>query len=269
MEVLANTFGCMIGSFPFTYLGLPMATTKLRVEDFSPLMDKIERRLTACSSMLSYTGRLQMVNYVLTSTAAYAMCTLKLPKGVIDNIDRARKQCLWRGPRSEKKGGNLVAWPIVLLPNLSVQNDALLLKHLHKFYNRDDIPWANLMWSTHYENKVPHASREVRSFWWKDVLCLNPIFRSFARCTRGNGTTVTFWEDKWGDQVLAVRFPSLVDYARDRDISVRNFMNTEDLDTLFALPLSQEAFDELNDLSNWLELHTLNDDSKDVWSYQW
>jgi len=31
------------------------------------------------------------------------MCTLKLPIGVIENIDRARKQCLWRGNDAKKK----------------------------------------------------------------------------------------------------------------------------------------------------------------------
>jgi hypothetical protein len=103
MEILSNTFGCQIGSFPFTYLGLPMGTTKPRVEDYTPLMDKIKRKLSACSSLLSYSGRLQMVQSVITSTATYAMCTLKLPKGVIHNIDRARKQCLWRGPDRTKK----------------------------------------------------------------------------------------------------------------------------------------------------------------------
>jgi hypothetical protein len=142
MEILANTLGCKIGSFPFTYLGLPMGTTKPLVEDYTPLMDIIERRLTTCSSLLSYSGRLEMVNSILTSTATYAICSLKLHKGVIDNIDRARKQCLWRGTDTTKKGGNLAAWPLVTKPkdkgglgviNLSVQNDALLLKHLHKF----------------------------------------------------------------------------------------------------------------------------------------
>jgi hypothetical protein len=103
MEILSNTFGCQIGSFPFTYLGLPMGTTKPRVEDYTPLMDKIERKLSACSSLLSYSGRLQMVQSVITSTATYAMCTLKLPKEVIDNIDRVWKQCLWRGPDRIKK----------------------------------------------------------------------------------------------------------------------------------------------------------------------
>jgi hypothetical protein len=60
-------------------------------------MDRIERRLFVCSSLLSYSGRLQMTNSVITPSATYAMCTIKLPIGVTENIDRARKQCTWRG----------------------------------------------------------------------------------------------------------------------------------------------------------------------------
>jgi hypothetical protein len=63
---------------------------------------------------------------------------------VIENIDRTRKHFLWRGNNPEKKGGNLLAWHMVQKPkhkgdlgiiNLRLQNDALLLKILHKFYN--------------------------------------------------------------------------------------------------------------------------------------
>jgi hypothetical protein len=38
MENLTSTFGCQIGCFPFTYLGLPMGLTKPKVEDFIPLV---------------------------------------------------------------------------------------------------------------------------------------------------------------------------------------------------------------------------------------
>jgi len=137
---LAAMFGCDVGSMPFTYLGLPMGTTKPKFEDLTPMMDRVERRLSACSTWLSYSGRLQMVNSAITPITTYVMCTIKLPKGVIDNIDRARKQCLWRGNDAErKKGGNLVAWEIVMKPkekgglgvlNLRLQNDALLMKLL-------------------------------------------------------------------------------------------------------------------------------------------
>jgi len=62
MVNLAAILGCQIGSMPFTYLGLPMGTTKPRMTDLTPLMvDRVERRLSACSSLLSYTGRLQLI----------------------------------------------------------------------------------------------------------------------------------------------------------------------------------------------------------------
>jgi hypothetical protein len=56
---------------------------------------------------------------------------------VIENIDRIRKQCLWRGNNPEKKWGNLAAWHMVQktkhegglgIINLRLQNDALPLK---------------------------------------------------------------------------------------------------------------------------------------------
>ena len=77
-----------------------------------------------------------MINSAITPITTYAMCTLKLPAGVIDNLDRIRKQCLWRGNDTSKKGGNLAAWPMVKpklkgglgVLNIRLQNDALLLK---------------------------------------------------------------------------------------------------------------------------------------------
>jgi hypothetical protein len=55
---LASTFGCIVGSFPFTYLGLPLGLTKPLVKDYAPLICRTERRLSASSQFLSYAGRL-------------------------------------------------------------------------------------------------------------------------------------------------------------------------------------------------------------------
>jgi len=212
MEVLANTFGCQIGSLPFTYLGLPMGTTKPHFEDLTSIMDRVERRLSACSSLLSYSGHLEMIKSAITPITIYASCVIKLPKGVIDNIDRARKQCVWRDNSNQQRGGNLVAWPVVTTPkdkgglgvlNLRLQNDALLLKHLDKFYNRRDIPWVQLIWWKYYQEKVPHAAREIGSFWWKDILRLSNLFQRIARCTIGDGSTVLFWDDIWTGHPLS------------------------------------------------------------------
>lgn len=101
---LAEAFGCKVGSFPFTYLGLPLGLTKPQVKDYAPLICRIERRLSASSQMLSYAGRLQLVNSVISSLPTCHMCSLKLPVAVIEIIDKYRKTAFGEGVISERKG---------------------------------------------------------------------------------------------------------------------------------------------------------------------
>jgi hypothetical protein len=35
--------------------------------------------------------------------------------------------------------------------NLKLQNKALLMKNLDKFYSKKDIPWVDLVWEKHYK----------------------------------------------------------------------------------------------------------------------
>lgn len=52
-QQLAGVFSCKLESLPFTYLGLPMGTTKPRVEHFDAIMNKIERRHSATSNFFN------------------------------------------------------------------------------------------------------------------------------------------------------------------------------------------------------------------------
>src|SRR4051812_24158228 len=54
---LAAAFGCQVGKLPFTYLGLPVGTTRPKIVDLLPLVDCMERRLTASSCFLTERGR--------------------------------------------------------------------------------------------------------------------------------------------------------------------------------------------------------------------
>ena len=76
---LANAFGCKVGTMPFTYLGLPLGTIKPSLQEFSPLLTRIEKRLSGTSKFLSYNGRLILVNLVLSALPTFYMCCLKLP----------------------------------------------------------------------------------------------------------------------------------------------------------------------------------------------
>jgi len=113
---LANTFGCSKGTFPFTYLGLPLGITKPRVEDFLPLITKCERRLVCTSSFLSQAGKLELTNAVLSALPTFHMCALSLPKGVIKQIDKFRKHCLWRGADINSRKPPKAAWEMVCVP---------------------------------------------------------------------------------------------------------------------------------------------------------
>lgn len=272
MEVLA-------GTLPFTYLGLPLVTTKPKVSDFAPLIDRVERRLPSTTIFLNYGQRLTMVNSVLFSLPTYYMCTLKLPKKVILHIDRARRHCLWRKNNElETRTHSLAAWDIVCKPkkkgglgiiNLEIQNTALLMKHLHKFFNNRDLPWVQLIWNKYYINsdKPPHAHKEKGSFWWKDIFRLIPMFRALSSVTVGSGDSVLFWKDNWNNQLLENEFPVLFSYGKEEDISLHNFMESE-LQHNFHLPLSNQAMQEWDALHSRLQnLHFSSE--ADKWAYMW
>ena len=84
---LAAIFGCQVGTLPFTYLGLPVGTTKPRIQDLIPVVDRVERRLSASSCLLNQGARLQLLPSVFSSLPIYFLCSLCLPAGIIKKIE--------------------------------------------------------------------------------------------------------------------------------------------------------------------------------------
>lgn len=167
---LAQTFGCAIGSMPFTYLGQPLGTTKPSVQDFSPLISKMEKRLSTVRKFLSYQGRLTMVNSVFSALPTFYMCSLLIPPSIIQQIDKFRKHCLWSKGDINKRGTCLAACDLACRPkeergpgiiNMKNQNIAFLMKFLDKFYNHADIPWVKLTWQNCTLMTIPHHMQET------------------------------------------------------------------------------------------------------------
>jgi hypothetical protein len=124
------------------------------------------------------------------------MGTFLLSKTVIKQIDKYRKYCLWRGANINSKAPPKAAWTMVCLPkgglgviNLRAQNEALLLKNLHKFFNRVDTPWVQLVWEKHYQNGKLPSHIKKGSFWWRDNLKLLDSFKGMATVHLQDGST--------------------------------------------------------------------------------
>jgi hypothetical protein len=56
--------------------------------------------------------------------------------------------------------------------HLETHNEALLPKNLHKFYNKVNIPWVQLIWEKYYANGKLSNHTLKGSFWWRDILRL-------------------------------------------------------------------------------------------------
>ena len=77
-------------------------------------------------------------------------------------------------------------------------------ENLHKFFNKMDIPWVQLIWEKHYRNGKLPSHIKKGSFWWRDVLKFLDDFRVLASPQIGCGDSALFWLDKWNGQPLSL-----------------------------------------------------------------
>jgi len=79
-----------------------------------------------------------------------------------------------------------------------------------------------------------------------------------------NGSTCFLWQDLWADQVLEQAFPKLHSFAKNELISFRQACQIQELHDLFHLPLSVEAFQQFQELLDYLDSLQLMEED-DLW----
>lgn len=127
-------------------------------------MKRIKNRLLSCSTLLSTEDKITLIKSVFSSMHAYFMYSLVLPKAMVNQICVYPKNCFRRKYGTQETGSALVAWDTVSKPkshgglgilDITTHNKALLMKFLHKFLNKVDTPWVNIIWETHYQDALP------------------------------------------------------------------------------------------------------------------
>ena len=95
---MAGILGCPISSFPQPYLGLPLTPTKARLSDLQPLLERFDRYFVGWKGhLLNLRSRAVLVQAVVSNFPTYAMCSILLPQGAIDLIDKKHCAFLWAG----------------------------------------------------------------------------------------------------------------------------------------------------------------------------
>ncbi|XP_058723263.1 uncharacterized protein LOC131595055 [Vicia villosa] len=149
------------GRMPFKYLGVPVTGKKLATHHYQPLIDKILDKIKHWTArLLTYAGRLQLINSVMFSIWNYWPNRFPFPKNVIQKIEKICRIFLWTGGyegsrklpitcknvcRPKCYGGmniiDIELWNksnlIRLLWNLSGKTDSLWIRWIQAYYVRN------------------------------------------------------------------------------------------------------------------------------------
>ncbi|XP_074267057.1 uncharacterized protein LOC141590359 [Silene latifolia] len=142
---------------PFKYLGVPIVAGRLSIQHCAVLIDRITNRIRSFGSRkLSYSGRLTLVNSVLTSLYTYWATIFVLPKDVLRRIDAICRNYLWDGS-TEYIRAPKVSWEKVCTPKceggLGIRNSlywnaAAICKLAWWVYTKPDTLWVRWSWKT-------------------------------------------------------------------------------------------------------------------------
>lgn len=108
-NILQST-GFSYGKLPFRYLGVPLATKKILLVQWQPLIQKMIARIsTWIAKKLSHARRIQLVQSVLFGIQSYWSQLFVLPTKVIELIDGYCQSYLWSDTNTITKKA-LVSW---------------------------------------------------------------------------------------------------------------------------------------------------------------
>ncbi|XP_071739224.1 uncharacterized protein [Rutidosis leptorrhynchoides] len=292
MEVaaMANLFGCKVGKFPSTYLGLPIGANMNKMESWKPVINKFEKRLADWkASSMSFGGRLTLVNSVLNSLPLYFFSLFRAPQCVLKNLECVRRIFFWGGSGKETKIP-WVKWDEVLLPfeegglnlgALKSSNLALIGKWWWRFKIETTSLWVRVIRSIYGDSGglISGGNFLSKNSCWTNIIKAGgsiesvgiPFLNSFRR-NIGSGKDTSFWLDPWlGDTTLKSRFGRLFKLDSDQNalVSDRVMWNGS-----FGLGTWQwrrspsgRSLNELDELNELLKQVQVTEGRQDSWGW--
>ncbi|WMV31056.1 hypothetical protein MTR67_024441 [Solanum verrucosum] len=104
-DKILQILGFSYGELPFKYLGVPLATKKISLIQWQPLLDRITSRISSWTAKnLSYAGRAQLIKSAVFGIQAYWTQLFSIPAKVLHLIDAHCKSYLWAGSGEESFG---------------------------------------------------------------------------------------------------------------------------------------------------------------------
>lgn len=194
--------------FPFTYLGVPIFYGRSKAIYFEPLVNKIRNALEGWKSkLLSFGGRITLIQSVLSSYPIYTLASAVVPKSILQRMERMMAQFLW-----DVKGENRtqwVSWRSVCKPmedgGLGIRGLAQIQAGLHAkllwMILTGKSIWAHIMRAKYFAGMqlvIPPTASPL----WRSVASHFEALNADSRWIIGDGSR-SFWLDNWiGERLI-------------------------------------------------------------------
>jgi hypothetical protein len=101
-------FGGAQGTFPCSYLGLPLGFRKPKKVEMQPLVDRAMGRLKGWKGkFLNHKGRVTLINSVLTAMATYFLTVFPPVPWLVKKFNTLRQNFLWAPEDDQVSGGSV------------------------------------------------------------------------------------------------------------------------------------------------------------------
>ncbi|WKA06598.1 hypothetical protein VitviT2T_024493 [Vitis vinifera] len=201
-------FGCKVGNFPTTYLGLPLEAPHNSCRVWDVVQERFKRKLATWKKQyLSKGGRLTLMKSTLSNLPIYFMSLFVIPRKVRIRLEKIQKEFLWEDVEGRRRI-HLVRWTTICKDKRKII--------IGKFG----------------EGEGGWTTREVRESYgmslWKDIRKgWEEFFLRTSICI-GNGRRTRFWWDYWvGDSKLKELFPLLFRIATHNSAIVADLWGTQ------------------------------------------
>ena len=104
VDDLACELGCKVGTFPFTYLGMPLGASFNSMAAWDGIEERFRKRLAMWKRQyISKGGRITLIHSSLSYLSIYFMSIFHLPRVVRMRLEKIQRDFLWGGGVLEQK----------------------------------------------------------------------------------------------------------------------------------------------------------------------
>ena len=205
---LAQELGVKLVPHLSKYLGVNFKLRGNRIADFQDLINKISSKLQGWKAkLLSQTGRLTLINSVLTSIPIYTFSMFKIPETVCKRLD-SLINAFWWGHDPGRKKLHMTNWDTITktktqgglgIKKFGPMNKALITKQYWCIKNNPNLLFSKTLKAKYCPNEDLHSHKpnQKASWIWRNIMGQNNPNLCQAAWRVGRGYNIPISHPDW------------------------------------------------------------------------